>query len=110
MTKQTLGDAEFMTESTITFANHNQILALFGAQDRHLRQIRDAVGVEVVVRGDEIQLHGEGEEIRQGMDVFAELKAVLERKGHIKDEDVSRAIRQVTGGRRAGWPLEGARD
>ncbi len=97
MRKQTIGDAELMTESTITFANHNQILALFGAQDRHLRQIRDAVGVEVVVRGDEIQLHGEAEEIRQGMEAFAELKSVLERNGHIKDEDVSRAIRQVTG-------------
>ena len=48
-----------MTQSTITFHNSNQILALFGAQDCHLRQIRDAVGVEVVVRGDEIQLHGE---------------------------------------------------
>jgi phosphate starvation-inducible PhoH-like protein len=74
-----------MTESTITFSNHNQILSLFGAQDRHLRQIRDAVGVQVVVRGDEIQLHGEDEQIRQGLDVFLELKGVLERKGQLKE-------------------------
>ncbi len=97
MAEHTFGDAELMSESTITFANHNQILALFGAQDRYLRQIRDAVGVDVVVRGEEIQLHGQGDEIRQGMEVFAELKSVLERKGHIKDEDVTRVIRQVTG-------------
>ena len=106
MRKQPVGDAELMTESTITFANHNQILALFGAQDRHLRQIRDAVGVEVVVRGEEIQLHGEAEEIRQGMEVFAELKRVLERNGQIKDEVVGRAIRQVTGVGAEGGPLK----
>ncbi len=84
-----------MTESTISFSNHNQILALFGAQDAHLRKIRDAVGVEVVVRGDEIHLHGDDEQIRQGLDVFLELKSVLERKGHLKDEDVSRAIGHI---------------
>jgi phosphate starvation-inducible protein PhoH and related proteins len=86
-----------MTESTITFSNHNQILALFGAQDSHLRKIRDAVGVEVVVRGDEIHLHGEDQQIRQGLDVFLELKSLLERKGHLKEEDITRAIQQTVG-------------
>ena len=86
-----------MTDSTITFSNHNQILDLFGAQDRHLKQIRDAVGVEVVVRGDEIQLHGEDEQIRQGLDVFLELKVLLDKKGQLKEDDVTRAIRQVVG-------------
>lgn len=86
-----------MTESTLTFASHDQILALFGAQDSHLRQIRDAVGVDVVVRGDEIQLHGEEEQIRRGLEIFLELKAVLERKGHLNDDDVNRAIRQIAG-------------
>jgi phosphate starvation-inducible PhoH-like protein len=86
-----------MTDSTITFSNHNQIWALFGAQDRHLKQIRDAVGVEVVVRGEEIQLHGEDRQVSQGLDVFLELKAQLDKKGQIKDEDVTRAIRQTVG-------------
>lgn len=86
-----------MAESTLTFASHDQILALFGAQDAHLRQIRDALGVDVVVRGDEIQLHGEDEQIRLGLEVFVELKGLLERKGQLKDEDVSRAIRHVVG-------------
>jgi phosphate starvation-inducible PhoH-like protein len=97
MKKMHIGAAEFMTESSITFSNHNQILALFGAQDRHLRQIRDAIGVEVVVRGEEIHLHGEDAQIRQGLDVFLELKSLLERKGQLKDEDVNRAIQQIVG-------------
>lgn len=86
-----------MTDSTITFSNHNQILALFGAQDRHLKQIRDALGVEVVVRGEEIQLHGDEAQVQNGLDVFLELKAQLDKKGQIKDEDVTRAIRQTVG-------------
>lgn len=86
-----------MTDSTITFSNHNQILALFGAQDRHLKQVRDATGVEVVVRGDEIQLHGEDAQVRSGLEVFLELKAQLDKKGQLQEDDVSRAIRQTVG-------------
>jgi phosphate starvation-inducible PhoH-like protein len=90
-------NTNFMTDSTITFSNHNQILALFGAQDRNLKQIREAVGVDVVVRGDEIQLHGEDPQVQKGLDVFLELKALLDKKGQLKEEDVTRAIRQTVG-------------
>lgn len=95
-----------MTVSTLTFANHDQILALFGAQDCHLRRIRDVFGVEVVVRGDEIQLHGNEEQIRAGLEVFQELKDVLERKGHLKEEDVTQAIQNVAGVRQGEGELK----
>ncbi len=86
-----------MTESTIPFADHDQILALFGFQDQYLRQIRQATGVEVVVRGEEIQLHGEPEAIEKGMEIFTQLRLVLEQKGQLKEDDVTRVLRNADG-------------
>src|SRR5436190_18884006 len=52
-----------MTEASLAFTDPDQIIRLFGAQDRYLRQVRDVVGVDVTLRGDEIRLHGTDEQI-----------------------------------------------
>jgi len=77
-----------MTEASLAFSNRDQILLLFGAQDRYLRQVRDAVGVDVTLRGDEIRLHGTDEQIKRGLAVFAELRAIVERQGQLLDSEV----------------------
>ena len=59
-----------MTEATLAFSSPDQILHLFGTQDRYLRQVRDAVGVDVTFRGDEIRLHGTDEQIKRGLAIF----------------------------------------
>lgn len=84
-------------ETSLNFANQDQILALFGAQDAHLRQIRDAVGVEVVLRGDQIQVHGDDDQVRQGWEILRELKSLLDTKGKIHEDDVTRVIQHVAG-------------
>lgn len=83
-----------MSEATISFTDHDQIRALFGTQDQYLRQVRDAVGVDVVVRGDELRLQGDDAQIKRGLEVFGELRAILEKKGRIVDAEVQRALRQ----------------
>lgn len=60
-----------MSDDTLTFASPDQILLLFGAQDRYLRQVREAVGVGVTIRGDQLRLHGTEEQIRRGREVFS---------------------------------------
>src|SRR5262249_52963647 len=59
-----------MTEATLAFSDPDEILRLFGAQDRYLRQVRDLVGVEVTLRGDEIRLHGTDDQIKRGLAIF----------------------------------------
>ncbi|MEX0703679.1 MAG: PhoH family protein [Planctomycetales bacterium] len=81
-----------MSEATISFADHDQIRTLFGAQDRYLRQVRDQVGIDVVVRGDELRLQGSDEQIRRGLDVISELRSIIERTGRLKDDEVERAL------------------
>jgi phosphate starvation-inducible PhoH-like protein len=81
-----------MTDASITFSDHEQIRTLFGAQDRYLRRVRDVVGVDVVVRGDEIRLHGDDEQIRRGMEVFTTLHKYVEQKGHLPESEVERVL------------------
>lgn len=77
-----------MTEVSLTFSSPDQILRLFGTQDRYLRQVREAIGVEVTLRGDEIRLHGTDEQIRRGLAVFEELRAILDQRGELLESEV----------------------
>lgn len=77
-----------MTEASLSFSNPDQILRLFGTQDRYLRQVREAVGVDVTLRGDEIRLHGTDDQIKRGLAVFAELRAILEKQGELLETEV----------------------
>jgi phosphate starvation-inducible protein PhoH and related proteins len=77
-----------MTEASLSFSSQDQILLLFGTKDRYLRQVRDVVGVDVTLRGDEVRLHGTEDQIRKGLAVFAELRAILEKQGHLLDSEV----------------------
>lgn len=77
-----------MTEASLSFSSPDQILQLFGTQDRYLRQVRDAVGVDVTLRGDEIRLIGTDEQIRKGLAVFAELRAILDKRGELLECEV----------------------
>jgi phosphate starvation-inducible PhoH-like protein len=77
-----------MTEASLAFSSPDQILHLFGTQDRYLRQVREAVGVDVTLRGDEIRLHGTDEQIQRGLAVFSELQAILEKRGELLDTEV----------------------
>ncbi len=83
-----------MSEATILFSSHDQIQTLFGAQDRHLRQVRDAVGIDVVVRGDELRLHGSDDQIERGLEVFSEMRSIVEKTGSLRDSEVADILHQ----------------
>ncbi len=100
-----------MSEATILFANQDQIRTLFGVQDRHLRQVRDSVGVDVVLHGDELRLHGSEDQIERGLEVFAELRGIIERHGNLRDEQVQRVLdgnAELQGAELQGAELQGA--
>src|SRR5437868_12198063 len=77
-----------MTEVSLAFSSPDQIPLIFGTQDRFLRQVRDVVGVDVTLRGDEVRMHGTDEQIKRGLAVFAELRSILEKRGELLDSEV----------------------
>ena len=81
-----------MSEAIIPFADHDQIRTLFGARDEYLRQVRDGLGIDVVVRGDELRLQGDEARIKRGVEVLQELRSIIEARGRLLDSEVKQAL------------------
>ncbi len=81
-----------MSEATLSFDDQNLVRTLFGERDRHLRKVRDSVGVDVVIRGDELHLFGTDIQVERGREIFSELQAIIERDGVLRDSEVVRVI------------------
>ena len=81
-----------MSETSILFESHDQIRTLFGPQDQNLRRVREAVGVDIFIRGDELRFAGTPEQIERGHQVIGELLGVIERKRQLTQADLDRAL------------------
>jgi phosphate starvation-inducible PhoH-like protein len=86
-----------MIHETLHFESHDQIRALFGCHDEYLRQIRDRIGVQVVLQGDEIRLTGEPTQVQAGLKVFSELQALIRRFGSLESSEVERILARHDG-------------
>lgn len=81
-----------MTTNTIVFDDQDQIRAVLGAQDRHLKRVRDSIGLQVVLRGDALLLEGSEEQVERGTEVFGELRGIQQAKGQVEESEVIRAL------------------
>ena len=86
-----------MFESTITLEEPAVVLSIFGARDKHLRRVRDALGVAVSHREGELHISGEETDVQQATEVMERLKRLAQKKGELASEDVSKVLGQVTG-------------
>ena len=67
-------------------------LALFGSADRHLRMVREAFGITLVSREDELRLSGEKQQVGKAALVLDTLQKKLRRQDYLSVEDVGTAI------------------
>src|SRR5207245_11548580 len=86
---------QFTNEATITRDDRDEALLLFGSRDQYLREIRDALGVRVVARGDTVQIKGEDGAVDQTQRVFQQLRSMLKTQGAVSPEDVRTVIEVV---------------
>ncbi len=80
--------AERMTEATISLESQEQIRALFGPRDRYLRMVQDSLGIDVLLRGDQLKLVGDKEPVSQGVRVFDEMCQIIHQKRGLPEKDV----------------------
>ena len=80
-------------------------LALFGSADRHLRMIRDAFGVQLVSREDELRLAGDKEQVGRAALVLDQMQKKLRRQDWLSIDDAGQAIGAAAEERRE--PAEG---
>jgi phosphate starvation-inducible PhoH-like protein len=82
---------------SITLEQPDKRLALFGTADRHLRMIREAFGVQVVGRDEELRLAGEREQVAKAAAVLDQMQRKLRRQDWLTVEDIGNAIRDAIG-------------
>lgn len=76
----------------LAFQSQEQIRILFGCQDQYLRSIRDRLGIHVVIRGDELRLSGEPEQVEIGLRVFSDLKRIVEKYGELLPSEIQSTL------------------
>jgi phosphate starvation-inducible PhoH-like protein len=82
---------------SITLEQPSKKLALFGSADRHLRLIRDAFGIQIVNREDELRLAGETESISKAAKVLDQLQRKLRKQDWLTTQEVEQVIQQASG-------------
>jgi phosphate starvation-inducible protein PhoH and related proteins len=80
-----------MTEATLAVTTPDEILALFGARDQHLRTIRRLFSVTITHRQGQIRVSGESEAVQQTTRVLERLQQLSRRKGVLSPLDVQEA-------------------
>lgn len=90
-----------MTESSISVTGSRALLDLFGTCDRHVRRLRNELGVQISASDDKIRIEGEESAVALATRVIEGLQAQLQRHGRLGTEDVERALTEVTAGGKA---------
>lgn len=67
-------------------------LALFGPSDRYLRMVREACGVSIISRDDELRLSGDGDRVQMAAGVIESMQKQLRRQDWLSQEQVAEAI------------------
>jgi phosphate starvation-inducible PhoH-like protein len=86
-----------MTEATLSLIEPELVLSLFGTCDRHLKTVREALGVSITHRDGEVRVLGDESAVACATEVLEQLKAIAERRGVLDDDDVARVLAYVVG-------------
>ena len=84
-----------MFEATISVADPEALMPLFGPSDCHLRQIRETLGVAVSTRNGAIHVAGNEDAVRTATKVIEKLQDRLYRRGALFSEDVKDILSHV---------------
>jgi phosphate starvation-inducible PhoH-like protein len=87
-----------MNELTIQLDSRDEAVGLFGSRDRFLKEIRDALGVQLVARGDTILVKGSDDQLDQAQRVFTQLRQLLRHHGQLTTESVRTVLEVVQQG------------
>jgi phosphate starvation-inducible protein PhoH and related proteins len=88
----------WMMESTLSVVGSKSLLTLFGACDQHVRRIRNALGVSIVVHDEQIHIEGPEPAVAQATEVLKQLQVCASRQGNVSLDDVTRVLAGVQSG------------
>jgi phosphate starvation-inducible PhoH-like protein len=82
---------------SINLEQPDKRLALFGPADRHLRTIREALGVHLIGRDQHLQITGQPEQVNKAAAVIEQLQRLLRRQDWLSAEDIGNAVVAAAG-------------
>lgn len=82
-------------ELSVTLREPHKRTGLFGAGDRHLRKIRDELGVRLQARNATIRILGQPAGVAKAAAVLERLQDVLRRRDYLEDEEVDLALAEI---------------
>jgi len=80
-----------MTEATLSITNPDEILALFGPRDQHLRKLRRLFDVSITQRDGRIRISGEGDDVQRATRALEKLRHLSRKKGQLSPGDIDNA-------------------
>jgi phosphate starvation-inducible PhoH-like protein len=80
-----------MTEATLSINNPDEILALFGPRDQHLRKLRRLFDVSITQRDGHIRISGQGEDVQRATRALEKLRHLSRKKGQLSPGDIDNA-------------------
>ncbi len=86
-----------MHEATISLADSNAVLSLFGPRDQHVRKIRERFNVTITHRDGVVRIAGDEQGVAQATQALEQLKDKVLRRGELADDDVSGAVGRAAG-------------
>lgn len=81
-----------MSQATISFRDPEETVAILGARDQFLRQIRDTLGIRVRTHNGQLHLEGDEDRISVATEVFHQLRQLVQENRSISPADVSSAL------------------
>ncbi len=88
-----------MIEQSVSLERMEEAAALFGSFDENLRLIERELGVQVVVRGEELKLTGEPENVVLGTKVIQGLMSLIARGEQLNEQSIRYVISLSRSGR-----------
>ncbi len=82
---------------SIALEQPDKKLAIFGAADRHLKMIREAFGVHIIGRDDELQVSGDRENVGRAAAVLDQIQRKLRKQDWVSVEEVGQTILDIAG-------------
>ncbi len=88
--------SEGIQEKKLLIRSIDETRALFGERDTFLKQISEALNVQITTRDNEIVISGQEDNVNKADKVFRELLSVLRKGRTIEERDVDYAVRIVS--------------
>jgi len=80
-----------VTKKSIQFQANDLVRGLYGCQNCHLKRLESLSGVQIHVRGNVVNLHGEGKNVEKVISILQELYTLLSKGHQIQEHDIDQA-------------------